>query len=291
MKPLAREAAVANGTVAAYRFGAFVLNVERGCLQRDGRDLDLRPKAFDVLRYLVERAGKLASKDELVELAWPNVTVSDDSLAQCVSDIRRLLEDDEQRFIRTVPRRGYMFVARVEKLDGENAATSATPLERTGRRSFVGTGRWHLGSFAAGFLLPVVAFAIWLGTAGTFVDAPEAAPPRYPVFQGNKTVFGQTIAYPSGTPLIKAAVLDSPPGGVFDWHMHKTPTFGYVLEGEVAVDYGSRGTRVFRAGDAFLEALEWPHRASNPGTAPARIFAVYIGVEGTDFAIPVAGPK
>ena len=123
------------------------------------------------------------------------------------------------------------------------------------------------------------------------MKAPEAAPPRYPVFQGNKTVLGLTIAYPIGMPLIRAVVLDSEPGGVFEWHMHKTPTFGYVLEGEVKVDYGSKGTRVFRAGDAFLEALEWPHQASNPGTAPARVFALYIGVEGTDFVIPVAESK
>src|SRR5262245_41774221 len=95
-------------SVAAYRFGEFVLNPERGCLQRDGMDLELRPKAFDVLSRLVERAGRLVSKDELVELVWPNVTVSDDSLAQCVRDIRRLLDDEGQRFIKTVPRRGYM---------------------------------------------------------------------------------------------------------------------------------------------------------------------------------------
>jgi DNA-binding winged helix-turn-helix (wHTH) protein/quercetin dioxygenase-like cupin family protein len=283
--------AVANGTVAAYRFGAFVLNVERGCLQRDGQDLDLRPKAFDVLHYLVERSGKLASKDELVELAWPNVTVSDDSLAQCVSDIRRILEDDEQQFIKTVPRRGYMFVADVEKLDAGQTAAPAKSLEAGGRPKPRLANRWHFGSFAAGFALSAALLAAWLLATGAFVEVPEAASPRYPMFQGNKTILGQAITYPIGTPLIKAAVLDSPPGGVFDWHMHRTPAFGYVLEGEVMVDYGSKGSRVFRAGDAFIEALEWPHRASNPGTIPARIVAVYIGVEGTDFVIPVAGPK
>ena len=101
------------GPVTAYRFDQFVLNLERGCLQRTGVDLGLRPKAFDVLRYLVEHAGKLASKNDLLDSVWPSVIVSDDSLAQCVREIRALIGDDDQRFIRTVPRRGYLFVADV----------------------------------------------------------------------------------------------------------------------------------------------------------------------------------
>ena len=276
-----------NGTATAYRFSEFVLNVERGCLQRNGEDLDLRPKAYDVLRYLVERAGKLASKEELVELAWPNVIVSDDSLAQCVKDIRRLLDDDAQRFIRTVPRRGYMFVAKVEVLVGAESPTSVIAVEQAGKRQMLGLGRLHFRSFAAGFALALILLGAWVTLAGFR----ESLRPSYPTFLGNKTVLGQTIAYPSGTPVIRAAVLDSPPGTGLDWHMHKTPVFGYVLEGEITVDYGSKGTRVFRAGEAFLDALDWPHRGINQGTATTRIFALYMGVEGTDFSMPVAGPK
>jgi DNA-binding winged helix-turn-helix (wHTH) protein len=63
----------------SYRFGAFTPNDQRGCLQSSRIDLDLRPKAFEVLRYLVANAGRLASKDELVEVAWPDVIVNDDS--------------------------------------------------------------------------------------------------------------------------------------------------------------------------------------------------------------------
>jgi adenylate cyclase len=102
---------------AGYRFGSFTLNLERGCLQSGGIDLDLRPKAFEILRYLVTNAGRLASKDELVQVAWPDVIVNDDSLAQCIRDIRKVLGDDGETFIRTAPRRGYMFVAEVEPLD------------------------------------------------------------------------------------------------------------------------------------------------------------------------------
>lgn len=280
-----------NETVAAYRFGEFVLNLERGCLQRGGIDLELRPKAFDVLRYLVERAGKLASKDELVEMAWPNVTVSDDSLAQCVSDIRKLLDDEDQRFIRTVPRRGYVFVGGVDAVEGNDTVMTVRAEERAGGRGLFATRRWHFGSFAVGFMLPTLFLAAWLGVAKGFVERTDAAAPPYPLFQGNKTIMGQTIAYPGGTPLLKAVILLSQPGEEFDWHMHRIPVFGYVLEGEVTSDYGSKGIRVFRAGDALLEALEWPHRASNRGSIPARVFALYIGSEGMDFATPVSGPK
>jgi DNA-binding winged helix-turn-helix (wHTH) protein len=96
---------------AGYRFGDFVLNLDRGCLQKGGVDLALRPKSFDVLRYLVERAGRLVAKDEVVGAVWPNVIVSDDALTQCIRDIRKVLSDDGERFIRTVQRRGYMFAA------------------------------------------------------------------------------------------------------------------------------------------------------------------------------------
>jgi DNA-binding winged helix-turn-helix (wHTH) protein len=96
---------------ARYRFGDFVLNHARGCLQSgDGAELFLRPKSFLLLMVLIDRAGALVSKDELTEAVWPEVIVSDDSVAHCVSDIRKTLGEDGARHIRTVPRRGYMFL-------------------------------------------------------------------------------------------------------------------------------------------------------------------------------------
>jgi formylglycine-generating enzyme required for sulfatase activity/DNA-binding winged helix-turn-helix (wHTH) protein len=96
-----------------YRFGCFVFNLDRGCLQEADADIELRPKSFQVLRQLVENAGRLMSKDELINAVWPNVVVSDDSLAHCIRDIRKALKDEDEQFIKTVPRRGYMFVAKV----------------------------------------------------------------------------------------------------------------------------------------------------------------------------------
>lgn len=95
------------------RFGNFSLELARCSLRRGVEEIQLRPKAFDVLRYLVENPGRLVSKDELMKVVWAGVVVTDDSLVQCVKDIRDALNDSEQRFIKTVPRRGYLFAAEV----------------------------------------------------------------------------------------------------------------------------------------------------------------------------------
>lgn len=94
------------------RFGAFVLNGLRGCLEDSaGAERGLRPKSYRVLELLAERRGQLVSKDDLIRMAWPDVIVSDDSLAQCISDIRRALGPEGAGLVRTIPRRGYMLVA------------------------------------------------------------------------------------------------------------------------------------------------------------------------------------
>src|ERR1700752_3951513 len=102
-----------------YRFGPFLLDLEAGFLRRDGDEVTLRPKAFDVLARLVVNHGKLVSKNELVQAAWPDAAVTDNSLAQCLSEIRRALGDDSQSMIRTVARRGYVFDAPVTTVLGE----------------------------------------------------------------------------------------------------------------------------------------------------------------------------
>lgn len=116
-----------------YRFDRFLFNLDRGCLQDGQADLELRPKSFEVLRELVENAGRLLSKDHLIQVVWPNVIVSDDSLAHCIRDIRKVLDDGDERFIKTVPRRGYMFVAEVISLDSsERSVSLAEPTPSAG---------------------------------------------------------------------------------------------------------------------------------------------------------------
>jgi len=90
------------------RFGRFALDLERGCLRAGDQYVDLRPKSFEVLRHLVENAGRLVSKEEFFTTIWRNLVVSDDSLVQCIRELRQTLGDDQHRLIKTLPRRGYL---------------------------------------------------------------------------------------------------------------------------------------------------------------------------------------
>ena len=98
---------------SVFCFEDCTLDLRRGVFRRGDRAIDLRPKSFEVLRYLVENAGRLVSKDELIQAIWPNLNVADELVARCVSDVRQALNDTEQRFIKTVPRRGYCFAAAI----------------------------------------------------------------------------------------------------------------------------------------------------------------------------------
>ena len=94
-------------------FGRFILDLQRCALLCGQEEVRLRPRSFDVLRYLAEHAGRVVSKEELIQAIWPSVSVTDDSLVQCIRDVRKALSDTPRRIIRTVPRRGYLFAAEV----------------------------------------------------------------------------------------------------------------------------------------------------------------------------------
>jgi sulfatase modifying factor 1 len=94
-------------------FDRFALDLTRGSLRAGEHDIELRPKAFEVLRYLAENAGRLIAKQELYQAVWPDVTVSDDSIAQCIRELRHKLGDDDHSLIKTVSRRGYLLDAAV----------------------------------------------------------------------------------------------------------------------------------------------------------------------------------
>jgi adenylate cyclase len=100
------------------QFDRYILDLNRGCLLLDGNEIALRPKTFAVLRYLVENSGHLVSKDELFAAVWPNLAVTDDTLIQSISELRRGLEDEAARLIKTIPRRGYRLDAEVVDANG-----------------------------------------------------------------------------------------------------------------------------------------------------------------------------
>src|SRR5205807_5866618 len=104
-------------------FDGFTLDLTRGCLLRGNQEIKLPPKPYDALKYLVENSGRLISKRELIEALWPDTAVTDDSLVQCLIEVRRALGDDAQQIIKTVPRRGYIFEKPVESGPGAPLTT------------------------------------------------------------------------------------------------------------------------------------------------------------------------
>ena len=114
-----------------WRFGSFRLDPAEKLLQREGVEVRLPPKAFDLLVALVNGRGRLQEKDDLLRQVWPDTFVEESSLAQHVSILRKALQDGEGgvTYIDTVPKRGYRFVAAVSEVartDSENANPEAS---------------------------------------------------------------------------------------------------------------------------------------------------------------------
>ena len=104
------------GPPQPYRFGPFELQPDKRRLLRDGATISLRPRAFDLLVALVDRAGHLVTKDELLDQVWPGIVVEEAALHVQVSGLRKVLGADA---IVTVSGRGYQFTLPVTKADGQ----------------------------------------------------------------------------------------------------------------------------------------------------------------------------
>jgi adenylate cyclase len=103
-------------------FGDFVIDAEAAQLLRHDRAIELRPKSFEVLCLLAQNAERVVSRDDLAAV-WRGRVATDESIAQCISDIRRALSDADQRLLQTVPRRGY--VLKVPVLQAPSAGQAA----------------------------------------------------------------------------------------------------------------------------------------------------------------------
>jgi TolB-like protein/DNA-binding winged helix-turn-helix (wHTH) protein/tetratricopeptide (TPR) repeat protein len=139
-------------------------------IDAEGRPVDLRPQAYQLLRYLALNAGRLVTKEELIKAVWPNVVVTDDSLVQAIGNVRRALGDERHEVIKTVSRRGYIMVANAVMPDaplGELArissvmapiaeapemdATGVASRPRTRRTVFITAGTLAMSIAAAGW--------------------------------------------------------------------------------------------------------------------------------------------
>src|SRR5215467_7553324 len=112
-------------------FQSFRLDAANQCLWRADERVSLAPKAFDVLRYLVEHPGRLVTQDEILEALWPETYVNPEVVKKYILGIRKVLGDrpDKPVFIETVPRRGYQFVAAVS--DESRTSTSDSGADTT----------------------------------------------------------------------------------------------------------------------------------------------------------------
>lgn len=137
-----------------FRFGEFTLSTARGVLLRNQDTIKLRPQSFQVLKILLENHGCLVSKDDLHTEVWGHKAVTDDSLAQCLIDIRKVIGDVSRTMICTVPRRGFIFDLPVE--------TCADPAANESGNGSARLRRWYLRpQFLIPTALTVGALAFW----------------------------------------------------------------------------------------------------------------------------------
>ena len=111
-----------------------------------------------------------------------------------------------------------------------------------------------------------------------------------PLLKSGNDVLGQPLVFPAEPADVTAAIVTVAPGAETGWHLHEVPLFAHILEGELTVDYGEKGTKTYRAGDSVLEAMNWPHNGTNTGTAPMRLIAVYMGGGGRQNTVAVPAP-
>ena len=152
---------------------------------RLGKTIPLRRQSFAVLQYLIEHADRLVTKEELMAAVWPDTAVTDDSLVQCIHEIRRALGDGRQTFIRTVPRRGYRLGLQADRVVAEGRvhdSNSVRPVVAIGLR------RLHVFNIAAlslgALLLAAATAALWLspGTLETTIASDGSLSGRVPLF-------------------------------------------------------------------------------------------------------------
>ena len=153
------EANLGHKPVRQYLFDEFTLDLDRGVLRRGSEEVPLRPKSFEALSYLVEHHHQLVAKSALIDAVWPDTAVGDNSLAQCLFDIRRALSDDSQQMIRTVPRRGYIFTPAVTtpvvEFPRERGPVQIQPGRRPTRTAIIAA------IAAAIAIIAVLRFPIW----------------------------------------------------------------------------------------------------------------------------------
>jgi quercetin dioxygenase-like cupin family protein len=154
--------------------------------------------------------------------------------------------------------------------------------------------RWPLAPLASAVALAV---ALVLAPSVTVAEPASPAPPDTPpgirtVLSTGKTVTGEAIRYPVDAPArITVVEITLAPGQQTGWHKHPVPLFGYVLEGELTVDYGPLGERTYRQGEGLAEAMNQAHNGRNTGPGVLKILAVFMGAQDVPDTTRAAAPR
>lgn len=225
---------------SSYEFGPFRLDLSEHVLLLDGHPLPLTPKIFEVLRVLVQNAGHLVEKETLLKEVWPDSFVEEGALNRSISVLRKALGEsaEAQKYIETVPKRGYRFIAPVTECFQARSTSSVEPDDRSlgeveatrrASRSHPPTGlppavRGSMSMRAAGVAAVLLAFCAFsyavLERSETARIAPAAVAPthRQVTFTGKEgdptlSPDGRRIAYVSNEAPEKKVIVQELAGG------------------------------------------------------------------------------
>lgn len=128
-------------------------------------------------------------------------------------------------------------------------------------------------------VVPILALAAFVATPAFAGDPQASGVSAKDLLHTSTWGNGVPLTYPTGTPEITSKVIEIAPGGDTGVHVHDTPLYAYILEGELTVDIADGTTKTFKAGDALME-VSIAHHGHNDGKVPVKLLAVYIGAKG-----------
>lgn len=252
-----------------HRFGPFTFDSGQRLLYRDGEPVPLMPKTADLLDALLERRGRVVGKAELMKLVWPDTQVEETGLARNISLLRKALGDEgaESRYIETIPKRGYRFLA-------EESPADPREVRRAARRLTAAL----LGLAAAGL------FVYWQFYRSSRLAGSSPGAPRMAVIPFDCTggaLCGSAFARPFED-LLAAEILSASrvrlvsPSTVRRYRDNRIPTalmarllgLDVVLEGSVAI-LGQQVRVIARLSDAHSGRLVWSQSYEFPAADPA----------------------
>jgi DNA-binding winged helix-turn-helix (wHTH) protein/tetratricopeptide (TPR) repeat protein len=276
------------------RFEGHTLDLARRSLSRDGELLTLRPQAMEVLCHLARQAGRPVSKTELFEGVWPGISVTDDSLVQCVRDIRRVLRDRHRRIVKTVPRVGYLFAGLVSMTgddetthppDESRPASSSAMPQHVRDRPLVAVARFsdlsrEHAPFADGLAEDLVTALCRIRWLAVGCDATRGSPARYQL-QGSVRHTGERVR-------INVHIIDAATGvflwsEAFDRRVRERLAVQEEIAGRVAAAFESS---VFTAEGAG--ALLQPAAALQPWDLVVRARSLFARVTKADTTTAIA---